>query len=170
MSWAAVSSDNKILAALDDSGTVSWWDMASRRKLAEFKNHFASQGGYLSFSPVNRLLAASAKDGQTAIWDTATGRIVTTNRANFRAVHGVAFSPDGQRLLSGGEESTDVLRLLDLGSLRHVASLTGPSDQYFFVEISPDGNTLVAAGFNGTTVLWRAPSWAEIKAEERRQQ
>ena len=44
-------------------------------------------------------------------------------RANFNAVHGVAFSPDGQRLLSGGEDPKDVVRLLDLGSQRHVATL-----------------------------------------------
>jgi WD40 repeat protein len=167
--WGAVSSNNRILAALDANGTVAWWEMASGRRLARFERHFASNDGYLMFSPVAPLLAGSAADGLTTIWDIRTGRIVTTIRANFRAVHGVAFSPDGQRLLSGGEDPSDVVRLLDLGSQRHVATLTGQPDQYWFLEMSADLNTLVAVGIDKTALLWRAPAWEEIKAAEKRE-
>jgi WD40 repeat protein len=172
VSWAAASSDNAILAALDANGTVAWWDKASGHTMKRFQHYFASNGGYLAFSPVAPLLAGSAKDGQTTVWDIRTGRIVTTIRANFRAVHGVAFSPDGQRLLSGGEDPSDVIRLLDLGSRRHVATLAGPRDQvdqFWFLEMSADLNTLVAVGIVKTALLWRAPSWEEIKEAEKRE-
>ena len=172
MMWAAVSPDDRILAALYGDGTVAWWDRwetASAKRLARKERHFASNDGYLDFSPDSRLLGGSARDGATTIWDIATGRIVTAMRANFRAVHGVAFSPDGQRLLSGGEAPKDVVRLLDLGSQRHVATLAGVPDQFWFLQMSADGNTLVAAGLKGTTLLWRAPSWPEIEAAERGQ-
>ena len=167
--WAAASSDNAILAALDANGTVAWWDMASGRPMKRFEHYSAGNDGYLAFSPVAPLLAGSAEDGLTTVWDIRTGRIVTTNSANFRAVHGVAFSPDGQRLLSGGEDPSDAVRLLDLGSQRCVATLTGQPDQFWFLEMSADGNNLVAAGLNGTTLLWRAPSFEEIKAAEKRE-
>ena len=165
--WGAVSQDNRVLAALDDQGTVAWWEMASGRRLERFEHHFASKDGYLSFSPVAPLLAASAKNGATTVWDVTTGRVVAEIRANFKAVHGVAFTPDGQRLLSGGEDPTDVVRLLDLASQRHVATLTGPPDEYWFLEMSTDLNTLVAVGVDQTALLWRAPSWAEIEATEK---
>ncbi|MCX6927451.1 MAG: hypothetical protein NT154_30235 [Verrucomicrobia bacterium] len=170
--WAAVSADNRILAALDDQGTVAWWEMASGRRLKRFEHHFASNDGYLTFSPVAPLLAGSTTDGVTTIWDVATGRIVTTMRANFKAVHGVAFSPDGQRLLSGGEDPSDVVRLLDMGSQRHVATLAGPPDRrddFWFLEMSDDLNTLVAVGMTNTALLWHAPSLVEIEAAERKQ-
>jgi WD40 repeat protein len=169
VSWAAASSDNAILAALDADGTVAWWDMASGRRLARFEHYFAGKDGYLAFSPVAPLLAGSAADGLTTVWNIRTGRIVIRIRANFRAVHGVAFSPDGQRLLSGGEDPSDVVRLLDLGSQRHVATLTGQPDQFWFLEMSADLNTLVAVGIDKTALLWRAPSWAEIEAAEKRE-
>jgi WD40 repeat protein len=124
------------------------------------------------FSPVGPLLAGSATDGSTTIWDVRTGRIIASIRANFQAVHGVAFSPDGQRLLSGGEDPSDVVRLLDMGSQRHVATLAGPPDrvdQFWSLEMSADLNTIVAVGIDKTALLWRAPSWAEIEAEEKRQ-
>jgi len=167
--WAAVSADNRILAALDDQGTVVWWEMASRRRLKRFEHHFGSNDGYLTFSPVAPLLAGSTTDGVITTWDVTTGRIVTTNRANFKAVHGVAFSPDGQRLLSGGKDPSDVVRLLDLGSQRHVATLGGPPDDYWFLEMSNDLNTLVAASRGKTALLWHAPSLAEIEAAEKKQ-
>ncbi|MHC1763354.1 MAG: WD40 repeat domain-containing serine/threonine protein kinase [Verrucomicrobiia bacterium] len=165
--WAAVSADNRILAALDDQGTVVWWEMASGRRLRQFEHHFGHNDGYLAFSPVAPLLAGSTTDGVTTIWDVTTGRIVTTIRANFKAVHGVAFSPDGQRLLSGGKDPSDVVRLLDLGSQRHVATLAGPPDSYWFLEMSKDLNTIVAASRNKTALVWQAPSMGEIEAAER---
>ena len=143
--------------------------MASGRRLQRFERHFGGNDGYLAFSPVAPLLAGSSTDGVTTIWDVTTGRVVATIRANFKAVHGVAFSPDGRRLLSGGEDAKDVVRLLDLGSQRHVATLAGRPDQFWFLEMSNDLNTLVAVGMNNTALLWRAPSWAEIAAAEKGQ-
>jgi WD40 repeat protein/tRNA A-37 threonylcarbamoyl transferase component Bud32 len=167
--WTAVSADNRILAALDDQGTVVWWEMASGRRVKRIEHHFGSNDGYLAFSPVAPLLAGSTTDGVITIWEVTTGRIVTTIRANFKAVHGIAFSPDGQRLLSGGKDPSDVVRLLDLGSQRHVATLAGPPDSYWFLEMSNDLATLVASSMGGTALLWRAPSWAEIEATEKEQ-
>jgi eukaryotic-like serine/threonine-protein kinase len=167
--WAAVSADNRVLAALDDQGTVVWWEMASGRRLKRFEHHFGRNDGYLTFSPVAPLLAGSTTDGVTTIWDVTTGRVVTTIRANFKAVHGIAFSPDGQRLLSGGKDPSDVVRLLDLGSQRHVATLGGPPDSYWFLEMSKDLTTLVASSSGQTALLWRAPTWAEIEAVEKGQ-
>ena len=62
-----------------------------------------------------------------------------------------------------------MVRLLDLGSQRHVATLTGQPDQYWFLEMSADLNTLVAVGIDKTALLWRAPAWEEIKAAEKRE-
>ncbi len=166
--WAAVSADNRILAALDDQGTVVWWEMATGRKLARFEHPFGSNDGILAFSPVAPLLAGSSMDGVITIWDITTGRGVAM-RANFKAVHGVAFSPDGQRLLTGGKEPSDVVRLLDLGSQRYVATLGGPPDAYWSLEMSNDLNTLVATSVGNTALLWHAPSLAEIEVAERKQ-
>jgi hypothetical protein len=56
---------------------------------------------------------------------------------------------------------------MDLRSRRFVANLPGELDQYWLLEMSADGNTLAAVGSHGPTLLWRAPSWAEIEAAER---
>jgi len=165
--WGAVSPDNRTFASLVADGTVGWWDLVSGCRRALFPRHFASVDGYMVFSPDSRTLAGSATEGLTTLWDVPTGQIRETVRGNVRAVHGVAFSPDGQRLISGGADPADVVRLMDLGSHRYVATLSGEPDQYWFLEMSADGNTLAAVGHNGTALLWRAPSFEEIEAKEK---
>ena len=135
--------------------------------MAEFKHHFASVDGMLAFSPDGQTLAGCATEGLITLWDVAAARIVTNFRGDVRAVQGLAFSPDGQRLLTGGKDATDVIRLMDLGSRRCVARLTGPLGDFRLVEMSADGNTVVAVNMQGTALLWRAPSWAEIEAAEK---
>jgi len=55
---------------------------------------------------------------------------------------------------------------LDLETGREVATLSGLPGYYVHIGFSPDGNTLFATSFNGTTLLWRAPSWEEIQRIE----
>jgi WD40 repeat protein/predicted Ser/Thr protein kinase len=166
--WAALSPDNHTLAVVDAEGTVAWWDVATGRLRAQFPRHFASLESCLVFSPDGRTLAGATREGQTTLWDVPSRRSFTV-RGNYRVVYGVSFSPDGQRLISGGGDPTDVVRLMDLGSRRYVATLPGEPDDYWFQEMSSDGNTLAAIGMHGTALLWRAPSWAEIAAAEKHQ-
>jgi WD40 repeat protein len=166
--WMALSPDNRTLAVLDEEGTVAWWDLASGRRQGYFPRHFASVDGKVAFSPDGLTLAGSAREGLVTLWDVAARKILATMRSNVRFTYGVAFSPDGQRLICGGADPTEVVRLMDLRSRRFVASLPGEPDQFWFLQMSPDGNTLAAAGMYGTTLLWRAPSRAEIEAAEKR--
>ena len=50
-----------------------------------------------------------------------------------------------------------------------VATLPGVEGFFAHLGFSPDGNTLFAASLEGTTLLWRAPSWEEIEAKEKRE-
>jgi RNA polymerase sigma factor (sigma-70 family) len=59
----------------------------------------------LAFSPDSRLLASS--DGRAVhVWDVATAGKVCTFRGHRGEVCSLSFSGDGQRLASGGEDST----------------------------------------------------------------
>jgi WD40 repeat protein len=76
---------------------------------------------------------------------------------HFLGAYGSAFSPDGQRLATGGTRPRDAVILWDLGAQRELLSLQA------------DGNTLAATSVSGNAHLWHAPSWEEIEETGRRQ-
>ncbi|HMF15480.1 MAG TPA: hypothetical protein VKE94_24370, partial [Gemmataceae bacterium] len=55
----------------------------------------------LDFSPDGRFLATASEDQTVRVWDVKTGKEVVPSRGHRAAVFSVAFSPDGNRLVSG---------------------------------------------------------------------
>jgi len=82
-------------------------------------------------------------------------------------MHDVTFSPDSRRLIATGTSPKDLVKLWDVQTGRDVATLPGEPGWFTHMGFSPDGNTLFAASFEGTALLWRAPSREEIEAKEK---
>ena len=78
----------------------------------------------------------------------------------------VTFSPDGRRLAATGN-LVQSLMLYDVGSRQRVLTLSTPDARIAFPRFSPDGNVIgVMSRLDGNLYLWRAPSLAEIEADE----
>jgi WD40 repeat protein len=66
----------------------------------------------------------------------------------------VAFSPDGQRIVSGSNDET--LKLWDAQTGQQTLTLTGHTGPVTSVAFSPDGTRIVSGSWDRTVKVWNA--------------
>jgi WD40 repeat protein len=165
-SWLErVSPDGHLLVVCDTRGTVRWLSAETGELLAPAVDAHRRAIQRIAFSGDGLQAASTAMDGTVAIWDLSSFRLITSFQAHMQSANGVAFSPDGRRLATGGN-GRDAVKLWDLSTRRELMTLSG---QGLIQEVafSPDGQWLVARGTPGHLHLWHAPSWEEIEAAEK---
>ena len=66
-----------------------------------------------------------------------------------------AFSPDGKRIVSGGDD--DAVRLWDAESGKELRKYPGHGTQVMSVAFFPDGRRIAATSWDGAARIWRVP-------------
>jgi len=159
---ADFSPNERTLALAYMDGTAAWWDLATGQRQAFFDSRY-SGGPHVAFSPDGRFFAtAGVADGFITVWDAMTPGAKRIIRDPRDALHDLAFSPGGQRLVASGSSPQNVVTLWDVETGRDVAALPGAPRWYPHVGFSPDGNTLFAASLEGVVLFWHAPAFEEI--------
>ena len=67
----------------------------------------------------------------------------------------MALTPDGKRLLTGGDDK--VLRLWDVNTGKEVHRFEGHTDSVVWIAISADGRHALSGGIDRTVRLWGLP-------------
>jgi WD40 repeat protein len=117
---------------------------------------------HLAVSPDGGLVAASTQGGQVRLFDPGKGELVDVLHGHLNSAFGVAFSPDGRRLISGAG-GREAVKLWDVGTHQELLTLGGTGSILDGVRWSADGDVILAGS---PWQSWRAPSWEEIAAAE----
>jgi WD40 repeat protein/serine/threonine protein kinase len=113
--------------------------------------------------PANGGMVASSTDGgEVRLFDPVKGALIEAIHGHLNGAFGIAFSPDGRRLISasGGREA---VKLWDVGTRQELLTLAGTGSYLEAARWSADGDVILAGA---PWQAWRAPSWEDINAAE----
>jgi WD40 repeat protein len=139
---------------------VCVWDAVGRQALGHFRLPMGTIMTAAAVAPNRSQAAVATADGGLFFFDLRNGRtcLAGDGRAGesrlepAERVNCLAFSPDGDRLVSGSQER--VVKLWDTATARELARLGEHDAAVFAVAFSPDGRQVASGGFDKVIRLW----------------
>jgi WD40 repeat protein len=149
----------------DRLGERRLWRLADATVV--WAHHESGHGGVtdVSVRPDGAQAAVASDIGLITLVDMTTGAAAKTfSKKRYGAAHGVCFTPDGQRLLSGGDDRD--LRVWDVATGNEMAVLSGHEDGIMAVAVHPDGTRAATASRDNTVRVWDLSTGSVVQVLE----
>jgi len=146
----AFSKDGKYLASGGMDNKIILWDPDQGAQLKVLGGHEKRINALLFSRRDPNLLFSASLDGSVRVWDVAQGKELNLLYGQQGEVYGLALSPNGKVLASGGREPKVVF--WNPGTGDKAGEISGLAGQVMGLGFSSDGQTL-AAGLNDGSIL-----------------
>jgi WD40 repeat protein len=157
------SPDNSFLVSSDWNGNIVVWNMSDHQPAGDplFENFgrvldlvFSPDGDFF-ISSHELLTSETGISGELRVWDPDTLELIELISLPFSLPYSnLVITPDGKFLIAAQQSSTNITRWdLDLWE-RVPGAFEGYEDVVRSMDISPDGETLVFANYDGSLLLW----------------
>jgi WD40 repeat protein len=174
----AYSRQGRILASSAGTtgkrGIVTIWDSKTGRELGSLPDTPQTVWN-LAFSPRGPWLATASGDydkdiskasGQVELWDVGTYKKVHTLRGHTHPVKCVVFSPDGERLVSAGQDHQ--VKVWDVSTGQEVLTFRGSQYRVYHLAFAPDCRALACASPEDAVKIWDLREFTPAVARDRR--
>lgn len=155
----AVTQDGKRLAAGGPEGWITIWEVASSSLLAQFHTGEELLTGQLAFSPSGHFLIATGHGAHISrfglqIWDiTDLKHWEQIHQSSPLAGYDAAFSPNRSLLVVPTDKG---VVLMEIGEASRKVRIVGNiSHNAAMARFSPNGESLVTAGWKNEAIIWR---------------
>jgi len=146
----------RLLATGSGFGAIRVWDADTGTMVREMEGSHNAVS--VVYSPDGSLLAAGdsgwGDESPVRLWDPSSGALQKTLVGHSTDVDAMAFSPNGQVLVSGDWDGS--ARLWDLATGEQLQVLQAGS-YITGVAFRPDGRRFATAGFDGLVWIWGQP-------------
>jgi hypothetical protein len=167
---SAYSPNGKRVAMGSSDRLLRVWDAENGRQTLTLMWH-GDTVSCIAYSPDSKWIVSGSSDKTLKVWDVATdpGSLTLNPGAAFQSVRtrerlslsghqgtvcGVAFSPDGKRIVSASADKT--LKVWDAATGRETLTIEGHLDAVQSVAFSPDGSRIVSGSADGEIRVWDA--------------
>jgi WD40 repeat protein len=159
----AFSPDGTRIVSGGSDSTVRVWDAVRGQEVPSLKD----ARGRLAFSPDSKRIASGS-----GVWDAATGKQVLALQGHTDGLYSVAYSGDGKRIVTGGEDGT--ARVWEAATGKELIPLKGHTCKVLSaVAFSPDGTRILSGGGGkmgamapGEAKVWDTATGKEVFALE----
>jgi hypothetical protein len=173
----AVSADGRFAVSGGDDRTTRVWDLADGRQLRRGPEHPGPVRA-VALAPDGKTVLSGGSGGPEVgrppspgdyvlrLWDRTTGKEIGQLRGHTKEVFSVAFSRDGARAVSGGQDGT--VRLWDVTNRELIHCFRGHTDCIYSVALSADGKLALSGSSDRTVRLWDTRTGSQVPTFEGR--
>jgi WD40 repeat protein/ABC-type sugar transport system substrate-binding protein len=165
----AFSPDGQTVVTGSQDNAVILWNVATGEESGRLEGHLAPVRSVV-YSPDGTLIASGGGniqisedrpvDNEIILWNAADGSLLRRLSGHTASVRGLAFSPDGKWLVSGGDDGKVILWDVLTGTALH--TMIGHGDAVLTVAFSHNGTRVLSGSRDHTLILWNADTGALI--------
>jgi WD40 repeat protein/DNA-binding SARP family transcriptional activator len=148
---ASLSPDGRTVASVGEDGIVAVWDLATGAKRVVLRTPPSKVPNGVTFTPDGDRLVVPTYDGAVRLIPLAGDARAQVLRGHSGSVWAAQASPDGERVVSAGEDGA---RVWDLAT--GAATVLDGRGPVYSVGFTPDGQRVATAGADGIVRIWDA--------------